>query len=203
MIKTIIFDFGDIFINLDKSATPAQLKQFGVKNLPDSILSANQEYEKGLLSSEEFFNSYKKEFTSIKKDNFLKAWNAILVDFPKYRLEFIKKLAAEKDYQLILLSNTNEIHIDWVKENISFFNEFQQCFDAFYLSYEINFRKPDANIYEYVLQQHNLKPEECLFIDDTTENTDAAAALGINVWNLEPTREDVIDLFTTKKELFS
>ena len=203
MIKTIIFDFGDIFINLDKSATPAQLKKFGVKNLPDSILSANQEYEKGLLSSEEFFNSYKKEFTSIKKDNFLKAWNAILVDFPKYRLEFIKKLAAEKDYQLILLSNTNEIHIDWVKENISFFNEFQQCFDAFYLSYEINFRKPDANIYEYVLQQHNLKPEECLFIDDTTENTDAAAALGINVWNLEPTREDVIDLFTTKKELFS
>ena len=203
MIKTIIFDFGDIFINLDKSATPAQLKQFGVKNLPDSILSANQEYEKGLLSSEEFFNSYKKEFTSIKKDNFLKAWNAILVDFPKYRLEFIKKLAAEKDYQLILLSNTNEIHIDWVKENISFFNEFQQCFDAFYLSYEINFRKPDANIYEYVLQQHNLKPEECLFIDDTTENTDAAAALGINIWNLEPTREDVIDLFTTKKELFS
>ena len=203
MIKTIIFDFGDIFINLDKSATPAQLKQFGVKNLPDSILSANQEYEKGLLSSEEFFNSYKKEFTSIKKDNFLKAWNAILVDFPKYRLEFIKKLAAEKDYQLILLSNTNEIHIDWVKENISFFNEFQQCFDAFYLSYEINFRKPDANIYEYVLQQHNLKPEECLFIDDTRENTDAAAALGINIWNLEPTREDVIDLFTTKKELFS
>ena len=203
MIKTIIFDFGDIFINLDKSATPAQLKKFGVKNLPDSILSANQEYEKGLLSSEEFFNSYKKEFTSIKKDNFLKAWNAILVDFPKYRLEFIKKLAAEKDYQLILLSNTNEIHIDWVKENISFFNEFQQCFDAFYLSYEINFRKPDANIYEYVLQQHNLKPEECLFIDDTRENTDAAAALGINIWNLEPTREDVIDLFTTKKELFS
>ena len=203
MIKTIIFDFGDIFINLDKSATPAQLKQFGVKNLPDSILSANQEYEKGLLSSEEFFNSYKKEFTSIKKDNFLKAWNAILVDFPKYRLEFIKKLAVEKDYQLILLSNTNEIHIDWVKENISFFNEFQQCFDAFYLSYEINLRKPDANIYEYVLQQHNLKPEECLFIDDTRENTDAAAALGINIWNLEPTREDVIDLFTTKKELFS
>lgn len=203
MIKTIIFDFGDIFINLDKSATPAQLKKFGVKNIPDSILSTNQEYEKGLLSSEEFFNSYKKEFTSIEKDNFLEAWNAILVDFPKYRLEFIKKLAAEKDYQLILLSNTNEIHIDWVKENISFFNEFQQCFDAFYLSYEINFRKPDANIYEYVLQQHNLKPEECLFIDDTTENTDAAAALGINIWNLEPTREDVIDLFTTKKELFS
>ena len=203
MIKTIIFDFGDIFINLDKSATPKQLKKFGVKNLSDSILSTNQEYEKGLLSSEAFFNSYKKEFRSIKKDNFLKAWNAILVDFPEYRLEFIKKLAAEKDYQLILLSNTNEIHIDWVKENVSFFNEFQQCFDAFYLSYEINFRKPDANIYQYVLQQHNLKPEECLFIDDTRENTDAAAALGLHVWNLEPTREDVIDLFTTKKELFT
>ena len=203
MIKTIIFDFGDIFINLDKSATPAQLEKFGIKNLPESIVAINQEYEKGLISSEEFFESYKNEFSAVEKEQFLDAWNAILIDFPEYRLEFIKKLAAEKDYQLLLLSNTNEIHIDWVKENVSFFNEFQQCFDAFYLSYEINFRKPDANIYEYVLKQHDLKPEECLFIDDTKENTDAAAALGINVWNLEPTREDVIDLFTTKKELFS
>ncbi|MCL6220126.1 HAD family hydrolase [Zunongwangia pacifica] len=203
MIKTIIFDFGDIFINLDKSATPKQLEKFGLKNLPESIITINQEYEKGLISSEEFFNTYKNEFSAIEQEKFLEAWNAILVDFPEYRLEFIKKLAAAKDYQLILLSNTNEIHIDWVKENVPFFNEFQQCFDAFYLSYEINFRKPDANIYKYVLKQHDLKPEECLFIDDTKENTDAAAALGINVWNLEPTREDVIDLFTTKKELFS
>ncbi|MDN3596613.1 HAD family hydrolase [Zunongwangia endophytica] len=203
MIKTIIFDFGDIFINLDKAATPRALQQFGIENLPESIIALNKEYEKGLISSEEFFNSYKTEFSKVEKEAFLQSWNAILVDFPEYRLEFIKKLASEKDYQLILLSNTNEIHIDWVKENVSFFNEFQQCFDAFYLSYEINFRKPDANIYEYVLKQHQLKPNECLFIDDTKENTDAAAALGIHVWNLDPVNEDVVDLFTEKKALFS
>lgn len=101
-----------------------------------------------------------------------------------------------------MLSNTNEIHIDWIKENVSFFDEFKSYFDAFYLSHEINFRKPDAEIYEFVLKNHDLKPGECLFIDDTKENTDAAEALGIHTWNIDPTKEDVIELFKAKKELF-
>lgn len=63
-------------------------------------------------------------------------------------------------------------------------------------------RKPNPDIFEFVLEQHKLIAEECLFIDDTAENTQAAAALGMHVWNLEPTREDVIDLFTTKKSYF-
>jgi putative hydrolase of the HAD superfamily len=63
-------------------------------------------------------------------------------------------------------------------------------------------RKPHPEIFEYILKQHKLKAENCLFIDDTLENTEAAKKLGFHVWNIEPTREDVIDLFTTKKELF-
>ena len=143
-----------------------------------------------------------KNFLQYNEAQIKNSWNAILIDFPEYRFRFIKKLSEEKEYQLILLSNTNEIHIDWVKENVPFFNDFKNCFDAFYLSHEINFRKPDANIYEFVLNNHQLKPEECLFIDDTVANTEAAKQLGIHVWNLEPTREDIIDLFTTQKALF-
>jgi putative hydrolase of the HAD superfamily len=202
MIKTIIFDFGDVFINLDKPATMREMEKYEIESLSEDLLNINQQYEKGLVSSEEFVKSYQTEHSQLQEEHFKNSWNAILIDFPEYRHQFLKKLSQEKNYQLILLSNTNEIHIDWVKENVSFFEDFKACFDAFYLSYEINFRKPDAEIYEFVLKEHDLKPEECLFIDDTRENTDAAENLGIHTWNIEPTREDVIDLFTAKKELF-
>ncbi len=202
MIKTIIFDFGDVFINLDKPATMREMNKNEIEELSENLLQINQRYEKGLISSEEFVKSYQNEHSQIQEKQFKDSWNAILIDFPEYRYQFLKKLSEEKHYQLILLSNTNEIHIDWVKENVPFFEDFKACFDAFYLSHEINFRKPDAEIYEYVLEQHDLKPQECLFIDDTKENTEAAKNLGIHTWNIEPTREDVIDLFTAKKELF-
>lgn len=202
MIKTIIFDFGDVFLNLDKPATARELKKYDISHFSEEMLQKNREYEKGLISSEEFIEDYCNTFPQLTSEGFTGAWNSILVDFPKHRLEFLQKLKTKGDYTLILLSNTNHIHIDWVKDNIDFFEEFRDCFDAFYLSQEINLRKPDADIYRYVLTQHDLNPEETLFIDDTPENTEAAAKLGIHTWNIDPGKEDVTDLFTIKKELF-
>lgn len=202
MIKTIIFDFGDIFINLDKSATQRELNSLKIEKISEDLQQTNLEYEQGHITSDEFLGAYTNRYPAIEKDQFRRSWNAILKDFPVYRLKFIQKLSEEKDYQLILLSNTNEIHIDWIKQEVPFFEDFKNCFDAFYLSHEIHYRKPNRNIYEFVLSKHQLKPEECLFIDDTSANTEAAKELGIHVWNLEPTREDIIDLFTSQKELF-
>lgn len=202
MIKTIIFDFGDVFVNLDKAATMREIKKYEIENLSENLLNTNKQYEKGLISSKDFIETYQNEHSQLQPEDFKNSWNAILIDFPEYRYRFLKKLSEEKNYRIILLSNTNEIHIDWIKETVPFFADFKACFDAFYLSHEINLRKPDTDIYEFVLEEHNLTPEECLFIDDTKENTDAAEALGIHTWNIEPTREDVIDLFTAKKHLF-
>lgn len=202
MIKAIIFDFGDIFINLDKQATGRKLKTMHIEDLPDSLVAKNREYEQGFVSSNEISEFYRTEFPQLQHENFLDSWNSILLDFPEYRFKWIQKLSAEKDYKLILLSNTNENHISNIKNRVDFYEAFKDCFDAFYLSHEIGLRKPNPNIFEYVLEQHDLKAEECLFIDDTRENTEAAARLGFHTWNLEPTREDVIDLFTTKSDLF-
>ncbi len=202
MIKNIIFDFGDIFINLDKPATLREMEKHKVNEFSDNILTCNLEYEKGKITSADFLNTYRSEYEHLGEQEIINSWNAILVDFPEYRLDFIRNLSAQNKYKLILLSNTNEIHIKWVKDNVPFFDEFKNCFDDFYLSHEINFRKPDAAIYEFVLKEHDLKPEECLFIDDTKENTEGAAALGIHTWNLDPAKEDIVDLFTIKRELF-
>ena len=100
------------------------------------------------------------------------------------------------------MSNTNALHISWVKAQVSFYEDFKSCFNEFYLSHEIGLRKPNANIYEFVLQENNIIASESLFIDDTKENTDAASKLGIHTWNINEKTEDITNLFETKKHLF-
>ncbi len=202
MIKTIIFDFGDIFVNLDKPATQRKLNEFGMKEFTKETLQKNKAYEKGEISTPEFIKHYTQKLFQLSEGKFIDSWNSVLLDFPEYRFDFIKKLSKEGKYKLILLSNTNEIHIDWIIAHVPFFEEFKSCFDEFYLSHEIHFRKPDADIYRFVLKENNLKPPECLFIDDTQVNTEAAAQLGIRVWNLNPEKEDITQLFETQKGLF-
>ncbi len=202
MIKTLLFDFGDVFLNLDKPATLKQLKALGLNDFSEEMLATNKAYEVGKLSTEEFLKFYQEHFPKHDSSALIQAWNAILIDFPQHRLEFLQRLQKEGKYQLILLSNTNDLHIKWVKENIKSFTEFKNCFDAFYLSHEINFRKPDPAIYKFVAEKHDLKPNETLFIDDTKENTEAAKKLGFHTWNIDPATQDVVDLFSYNAHLF-
>ncbi len=199
MIKTIIFDFGDVFINLDKEgAMQNALNLFELDVFSKDIIAVNSLYEQGLMSSEEFLDFYVNNFQQLTREDILEAWQFILKDFPEYRLEFIQKLAATSQYKLILLSNTNELHINHIKEHVPFFEEFKNAFDAFYLSHELNLRKPNSNIYEYVLSEHDLRPDETLFIDDTEENILSAAKLGIHTWHIDPSVDDIIHLFNIK-----
>lgn len=203
MIKTLIFDFGDVFINLDKAGALANaLTLFNTETIDEEFVAINCLYEQGLIDTDEFLEFYLENFPKVNKIELTDLWNCLLKDFPIHRLEFLKELAASKKYQLILLSNTNELHIDWIKANVDFYEEFKNLFDVFYLSHEINLRKPDDEIFNFVLNSNNLKANECLFIDDTTENTEAAKQLGINTWNINPDTEDVVNLFTINEHLF-
>lgn len=203
MIKTIIFDFGDVFINLDKKGAMANaLDLFGIEVFDQDMIATNIKYEVGSISNIEFISFYKNKFPFLNEAEIIDAWNFILKDFPMYRFEFLKTLRKEKKHRLILLSNTNTLHIDWVKANVPFYENFKNSFDAFYLSQEIQLRKPDTDVFDFVLTENKINPNECLFIDDTKENTDAAASMGLNVWNIDETKEDVVEVFTIKKELF-
>lgn len=203
MLKTLIFDFGDVFINLDKQgAMKNALSLFELETFPEELIAINSLYEQGLISTLEFIEFYQDNFPGLTEESILDAWNCILKDFPKQRLDFIQKLAEEKNYQLILLSNTNMLHINWIKDNVSFYEDFKKCFHQFYLSHEIGLRKPSKNIYQFVLDNNNIEASSCLFIDDTKENTDTAFKMGFHVWNIDENSEDVINLFEIKKELF-
>ena len=197
MIKNIVFDFGDIFINLDKKLFAEELQKIHISQESEEVLPILQQYEMGLVSTDKFLTFFE-ERLSVSQDKLKRAWNSILLDFPKERLRFIQNLSESKKYRLFLLSNTNDLHISWIQQNwgMEQYNAFKICFEQFYLSHEINLRKPNNNIYEFVLTTNKLAPKETLFIDDTKENTDAAKALGMHIWNLKPGKEDVLELLT-------
>ncbi|MFV8326753.1 HAD family hydrolase [Flavobacterium sp. ZS1P14] len=198
MINTIIFDFGDIFINLNKQATMDALYQLGLPEWNEELDHLNIQFETGQISREKFLLGIQKQVPNASINEILDAWNAILLDFPLYRLEFLQMLS--KKYRLFLLSNTDSIHIETFeqKNGISFYSDFYQCFEKVYFSFEVEMRKPSPEIFNYLVNKHDLAPKRTLFIDDKKENTDAALALGFQVWNLQVGKEDVVNLFDKK-----
>lgn len=201
MIKTLIFDFGDVFINLNKSNFSKQMYNvFGDISKNQTLLNLLNDYETGNINTEAFVKTLKKYNNSFSEDYIIKLWNSIIADFPYYRVEFLKNLKATSDCKMILLSNTNELHINFIKEHVSFFNEFKSCFDKFYLSHEIKLRKPNKEIFDFVLKSNNINAEETLFIDDTLEHINTASKLNIKTWWLKQ-NEDITSLVTVKNNL--
>jgi glucose-1-phosphatase len=199
MINTIIFDFGDIFINLEKEAQVEAFKKLGLNGPNDELIASNDLFEKGKLTEFQFLETFQKFIPKASIEDIRTAWNTIIGEFPLYRLEFLQLLSNK--YKLFLLTNTDEIHISKFEHNvgISFFSDFYQCFEKVYYSYEMGMRKPDPAIFTSIINKHDLSPKRTLFVDDKKVNTDAAASLGILVWNLKVGEEDVVDLFKQKE----
>ena len=95
------------------------------------------------------------------------------------------------------MSNTDSIHINHFKETTgdAFYNRFYNCFEKVYFSYDLGKRKPDVEIYNYVINENNLNPEKTLFVDDNLDNIQGAKKTGLQVWHLQKGKEDVIQLF--------
>ncbi|MBU3681577.1 MAG: HAD-IA family hydrolase [Flavobacterium sp.] len=195
MIKNIVFDFGDIFVNLRKEATALAFDQLGINPFTPELDTLNKAYEIGAISEMDFLSGFQKQNPAIDVLAIRNAWNQIIGDFPLYRLEFLQLL--KPNYRLFLLSNTDSTHISYFEHQVglSFSRDFYSCFEKVYFSFEIGMRKPDAICFQTVMARHELQAKYTLFVDDKKENTDAASALGLSVWNLQVGQEDVVQLF--------
>ncbi len=198
MIETIIFDFGDIFIDLDKDACSREFASLGLTHMNGEIEKLNHRFEVGEIDELAFLEGFQKQIPHADILDIRKAWNALVGDFPLRRLEFLQMLTGQ--YRLFLLTNTDSIHIDRFEHKVgmTFARDFYQCFEKVYYSYEMGLRKPDPKLFETIIGRHGLDPAKTLFVDDKKENTDSAASLGLRVWNLIPGQEDVCDLFSKK-----
>lgn len=198
MINTIIFDFGDVFINLRKEHSIEEFKKLGLDGPNEDLLEHNDLFEKGKINELQFINSFSKYIPEASVEQVTKAWNSVIGDFPLERLEFLQMLSTK--YRLFLLTNTDAIHIDRFEHKVgmSFYTDFYRCFEKVYYSYEMGMRKPEPEIFQAIIRKHDLSPKRTLFVDDKKDNTDIAASLGLHVWNLKVGEEDVVDLFEQK-----
>jgi len=186
-IKNLIFDLGGVILDLSVPATLdsfARLSGLGREKVED-LFYANAgflKYEKGLLSDADF-RDFVREIYSVKAtDAQLDAcWNAMLVGIPLVKLQLLSRLMNR--YQVFLLSNTNSIHLEYINHvilpGVTGGTSLDPFFHKTYYSHVMKKRKPDAEIFEQVLQENNLLPEETLFLDDHPKNIEGAAAVGI------------------------
>ena len=160
MINTIIFDFGDIFVNLEKDTSLNEFKKLGLNGPNQELLEMNDLFEKGKITELQFIEGFQKHIPNADVLDIRKAWNSIIGDFPLYRLEFLQMLSQK--YRLFLLTNTDAIHISRFEHmaGISFFSDFYQCFEKVYYSFEMGMRKPDPNIFNFILKKHDLSPKQ-------------------------------------------
>ena len=187
--KVIVFDLGKVIFDYDLNIISKALSEYS----PEKSLFENMEqfvlthinlfakYEKGLISSQDFYKSMvdllKLENLSFEK--FSDIWNNIFTPIQDV-MDLIISLSHR--YELALLSNTNELHFDFLyKKYPDIFLKFKKL----HLSYLMNKRKPDAEIYEEVLKYHNIEPQNMFFTDDNKENVYAAMAMGIKAFSFK------------------
>ena len=142
-----------------------------------------KEFEVGKINAQEF-REFIKEFTSKKISDIEidKAWNEMLGDLPVKRLHVLNKL--KQHYQLILFSNTNEIHLKEFRNICSQFNvsNFDSYFGKAYYSHLVGMRKPNVETYQWICKQHGFSPADILFFDDSEVNLKGAESIGIQTF---------------------
>lgn len=189
---TIIFDLGGVVINLNYHKTTSAFEALGLGNFGEMYSQAAQsglfdEFEKGKVSSPYFVNKlldYLPKGTSANQ--VVQAWNEMILDFPIENLNLLSEL--KNSHRTFLLSNTNEIHIQKVHQHLQLVSEHKTLnpyFEKVYFSSDIKMRKPDSEIFEFVLQENNLNPTKTLFIDDTEQHILGAQKVGIQTYHLQ------------------
>ena len=189
-IKNIILDYGNVIFNIDFKRTQAAFEALGVAHVESFYSHKIQhplfnQFEKGEISAAEFRNgiraiSEKPNLTDAQIDH---TWNSLLIGIPDGNHELL--LTLKLKYRTFLLSNINEIHLDYIQKYLK--NTFgldgnEMFFEKIYYSHLIGKRKPDPEIFEQVLTENDLKPEETLFIDDSPQHLASAEKMGIQTY---------------------
>jgi FMN phosphatase YigB (HAD superfamily) len=198
--NSIIFDLGGVLLDIDFSLTHQAFEQAGVPGF-DKLYGQHAatpffiDFEKGKIPVPQFFDHIRDICNCpLSNDTIVHCWNALLKNgFETPRIDWLKKLAER--YRVFLFSNTNIIHYNWFSADFKQLTggNFNDCFIKAYYSHEMGLRKPDAESFQYILDEQKLDVGETLFIDDTIKNIEAAGKLGLHTIHL-PAPRSILDL---------
>lgn len=186
-VKTLIFDLGGVILDLSVAHTLdtfAELSRMPREKVQEIYFSAPGfiDYEKGTIDDRAFRDFVRETYAISATDEEIDAaWNAMLRGIPAQKLELLTRLQGE--FQVFLLSNTNAIHVHHINEVILPKGREDRTLDSYfhkaYYSHRMGKRKPDAEIFEQVIEENHLVPEQTLFLDDYAINIEGAKSVGI------------------------
>jgi putative hydrolase of the HAD superfamily len=206
-IKNIIFDYGNVIFLLDFKKLRDGWKSLSIAD-PDTFFSHGvqepifDKFDRGLVTVTEFRDFIRDKIgkTDLTDEEIDAAWNSLLLGVDEGTHDMLAEL--NKKYRTFLLSNINPIHYEYImnylKDEFGFENN-DHLFEKTYYSHLIGIRKPDKAIFEKVLTENGLNPEETLFIDDIATNLEPAKALGIQTFMM--TAPDTIQDFIKRERL--
>lgn len=201
-IRNIIFDLGGVLLNIDYHATIDAFKALGVQNFEGFFTQAAQSHlfdrlDTGQISPEAFRQELRDISGIAMSDADIdQAWNAMLLDLPQQRIPLLED--ARMHYRTFLLSNTNAIHYPAYTQYLKDAHGYESLallFEKHYLSHDIGMRKPDVEVFEWVLQQNGLLASETLFIDDTLQHVQGARKAGLWAYWLDLQNEVISNIF--------
>jgi putative hydrolase of the HAD superfamily len=178
MIKTIVFDFGNVIGFFDHRLTTERLAVH--TDMPADDLhrhlfggSLEEAYESGRLSTEAFLLQVRQTCRLRCPTDFIRTAYA---DIFRPNAEVCALLPElKRRYRLLLLSNTNDLHARHYRRQ---FADVLQDFEALVLSHEVGHRKPRPEVFEHCRRLAGCAAAECLFIDDLPANVAGARACG-------------------------
>ncbi len=187
-INTIIFDFGGVLLGLDKPACLKAFKDLGCDEIEYYLDNCRQQgffldFEEGKISNEEFFIQLKNLIgNKVSQQQIEHAYLQFLTDLPDYKLSLILDL--HKKYKVILLSNINQFIYEHCKKKYFEKNghSITDFFDKVYLSYQLGICKPDEQIYHLMIEDANLIPQNCFYLDDGKANVEVATKMGFQCY---------------------
>ena len=189
MIKQIVFDFAGVITDLTWEGAVVSFTKLGLKHA-DQILDKYhqngifQALEEGRMDTNTFGTELSQMCgRKLNQAEIREAWLGYFNGMDERKLDFIDEL--RKEYRVCLLSNTNPYIMDWARSSkfSSTGRTLDDYFDKLYLSYKIGYTKPHQGIFEYMLQDSSINPEEVMFVDDGLSNVEAAQKLGMHTFH--------------------
>lgn len=179
MIKNIIFDIGKVLVDFDPDKVMCDLGiDEKTRNDLNRVMFHNplwNEFDRSVLSANEIVERFKTlspENTSVITEVFSNLDK--MIQPREYVMPWLEELKAS-GYRLFILSNYAEHTYEITHEKLKFLD----LMDGILFSYQCKLIKPEPDIYRHLLSDFQLEPSESVFIDDKTENIEAANALGI------------------------
>jgi HAD superfamily hydrolase (TIGR01509 family) len=196
-IKNIIFDLGGVLLHINYQKTILAFKDLGVENFDELFSQMKQtpvfdEFEVGKISSEQFADELNRKIKNASQQQIFEAWNAMLGGLKEEEFVLLKKIKTR--YNIYLLSNTNQLHLEWISKHVEHYNQFESLFLATHYSHQLGKRKPDQKTFEALLQLHKLEAEQTLFIDDTAIHVEGARKAGLHAIHLDISKGESLSL---------